>query len=149
MRPRRARLRWSLWGAAALIVAAGSAGTGLALTSSPASRPPLSHAAPAVHTTPSHTVTPTARNTPSAAKRTAHPSRTASHPTPPPPAQTPAQAPAQAQAQPTTVPQQDCYAPPHPTCVPPPPPSSLLDSPYIPNPTNPTPRPSYTISETP
>lgn len=133
MRPRGGRLRWSLWGAAALIVLAGSAGTGLALTSSPAGGPPLRHA-PVSHSTPPHAVTPTARDAPGAAKRTAkrtaQPSRTASHSAPPP-----APPPPSAQAQPTTVPQQDCYAPPHPTCTVPPPPSSLLNSPYITSPT--------------
>jgi hypothetical protein len=137
------RIRWILCGIAALIVVAAGTGVALALTGSSGS-PPVKEAA-ARHSTPPRAATP-----PKIIKVT--PKRSPS----PSAATTSGTAPSSAAAQPqqgsapqqSSAPQQDCYAPPHPTCTPPPAPSSLLNSPYVTDPT-PTPVAGPTISETP
>jgi hypothetical protein len=148
-RRRAVRMRWILGGVGVLIIAAGTTGAALALASSPSGSPHMKGTT-APHIAPPHTAAPVAVHTSIAAKRlrSAHPSRSPSHPArSAAPVQAPAPSPVAPQPSPTSVPQQDCYALPYPTCTPPPPPSSLLTSPYT---TSPTPvRPTVTISETP
>jgi hypothetical protein len=149
------RIRWILCGIAALIVVAAGTGVALALTGSSGS-PPVKEAA-ARHSTPPRAathpkiikVTPKRSPSPSAATTSGTaPSSAAAQPqqgSAPQQSSAPQQGSAPQQS---SAPQQDCYAPPHPTCTPPPAPSSLLNSPYVTDPT-PTPVAGPTISETP
>lgn len=147
---RRDRTRQRLW-AAAIIAAAAIIGGGIVAATTPAG--PAASSRPGLLPTPVmtpppvlKTVQPVARK----AKPKPKPSRT--------PVQAPSSSPAYAAAptaapstypqHPTApaagVPQQNCYAPPHPTCTPGPPPASLLRPPWSPPPSRPQAIPTVT-----
>jgi hypothetical protein len=143
----RAALRHrATWAAIVVALFAISAVTALALAGSHGPPGAARHEATATKT-PSRapTATPPASQAVRKLVRTVRPrpngSRAAGPPTPAPaerpqPAAAPAPAPAPAQQPQPEAPPQDCYAGPHPTCVPPPPPSWMLHSSYISTPTS-------------
>ena len=139
---RRERARGVVAGVAPVVIVAGIATLALALsgcsTSSPLHAARLDSVRP--RPTASHSARPAHR--PSATPRASHTVR-------PVPTATAAPLPAPTSVpQTTTVPQQNCYAEPDPTCTVPPPPSGLRNSPYTTAPTT-RPSPIIVITETP
>ncbi|HUN32254.1 MAG TPA: hypothetical protein VMU95_09540 [Trebonia sp.] len=124
----RRKRAWAVAGLAPAIIVAATTTLALALSGcSSSSLTPAARLSVWPSATASHSARPLRTST--ATARATHSARPVTTPTPslvPAPTGEP---------QPTTVPQQDCYAPPHPTCTIPPPPSSLTHASYITTPT--------------
>lgn len=136
--------RRAAWAAVTVAVVAASAVTAFTLSGSPGKHPPVRQAAAAKAT--SARPASSAPRTPEATRKpeqAATPRPSGSGPAEPAtPVQAAQPAPAQAPSPESAVqprpspPARDCYAGPHPTCVPPPPPSWMLHSSYISTPTS-------------